>query len=85
MILMEDLSSEDDAGTVAGKILAAMRIPFTLDDRPLTVTTSIGIAFCRNASMTAQQYLCLSDEALYNAKAAGRDRLSVMPAMSPAA
>jgi GGDEF domain-containing protein len=52
--------------------------PFVVDGQRVDVTTSIGIAFHRAAgsSATATELLARADAALYNAKAAGRDRFA---------
>ena len=49
-----------------------------VDGQRVDVTTSIGIAFHRatGSSATAEELLARADVALYNAKAAGRDRFA---------
>jgi GGDEF domain-containing protein len=56
--------------------------PFVVDGQTIDVTTSIGIAFHRAAdsSVTAEELLARADAALYNAKAAGRNRFEFFAA-----
>lgn len=75
-VLMEDVKDDEAPGRVAQKILEAMRMPVDADGKPVTVTTSIGVAlFDGNADPEALARR--ADEALYAAKAAGRDTYRV--------
>jgi diguanylate cyclase (GGDEF)-like protein len=71
--------SEVDVGPqlVAERLLEAMRQPFELDDaaNPLFIHTSIGIAIGDRAS--AGELLRDADVALYQAKAAGKNRFAL--------
>ncbi|HKX38507.1 MAG TPA: GGDEF domain-containing protein, partial [Burkholderiales bacterium] len=73
VVVLEDLAEPAYAELVAAKILEAMRAPMRLEDRELSVTTSIGVAYGNGASDGAE-LLKLADGALYDAKASGRDR-----------
>lgn len=53
--------------------------PLTWNGRPLSVTVSIGAAGCPDCTVTATEVLRLADEALYRAKAAGRNRVMSAP------
>ena len=55
-------------------------MPFALASGPLSVTTSIGIAVCREGGLTPEQLLNLADQALYQAKGQGRDGLALLDA-----
>jgi diguanylate cyclase (GGDEF)-like protein/PAS domain S-box-containing protein len=77
VLVLENLSSPHAAATVAEKIVERIGTsPFVVEGQTIAVTTSIGIAFHRAAdsSATAEELLARADAALYNAKAAGRDR-----------
>jgi GGDEF domain-containing protein len=56
-----------------------MREPFELVAGIRQVTTSVGAAFVPGAKLDAAEMMHLADQALYEAKAAGRDtaRLAV--------
>ena len=62
----------DVAAIVAEKILAAMHEPIHVDGRDLQVGVSIGIAIS-GGGLTPSQLMSLADQALYQAKAAGRN------------
>ena len=74
VILLDGSSQGVDPELVAQRLLDVMRQPFELDDAsmPLTVNLSIGIATGDRA--TAGQLLRDADIALYQAKAAGKNR-----------
>jgi diguanylate cyclase (GGDEF)-like protein/PAS domain S-box-containing protein len=77
VLVLENLSSPHAAATVAEKIVERIgTAPFVVEGQTIAVTTSIGIAFHRAAdtSASAEELLARADAALYNAKAAGRNR-----------
>lgn len=70
------LQSLPDAATeaegLARKILDLLSQPFDLDGHPVTIGTSIGIAFAPQDGTDADQLLKKADLALYRAKSLGR-------------
>jgi two-component system, chemotaxis family, sensor kinase Cph1 len=58
---------------IAERIVHAMRFPFVIDDRELTVTVSIGIVDTQGDGRTTD-VLRAADAAMYRAKREGRDR-----------
>ncbi len=77
-VILERLGSAEDGVRIAGNIVAAMRPEFKLDGRAVQTSTSLGIAFYSGAGPTSPDELMKkADEALYEAKGAGRDRFHV--------
>jgi diguanylate cyclase (GGDEF)-like protein/PAS domain S-box-containing protein len=76
-IIAESLSSETDAESIARKIMNNVRKETKINDFELNVTTSIGITFYRGEDMDKDQLINNADRALYRAKHAGRNRMSV--------
>jgi diguanylate cyclase (GGDEF)-like protein len=76
-VLMEDVPSLDDACAVAQRILDAMRRPFILAGEARTVRVSLGIAARTVEHREPEDVLHDADQALYQAKAGGRDRYVV--------
>ncbi len=77
VLVLENLGGQEAVAIVAAKITDRIgKRPFEVDGRQIEVTTSIGIAFHRAADslVTAEELLARADAALYNAKAAGRNR-----------
>jgi diguanylate cyclase (GGDEF)-like protein/PAS domain S-box-containing protein len=72
VLIVENLASSAEAAGVAGKLIAAMEEPFDLGGRTHQVSTSIGIAILEEG-MGADQLLKAADEAMYEAKRAGRN------------
>jgi diguanylate cyclase (GGDEF)-like protein/PAS domain S-box-containing protein len=87
VLVLENLSGTQAAATVAEKIVERVgKAPFVIEGQTIAVTTSIGIAFHRAAdsSASAEELLARADAALYNAKAAGRNRFEFfLPAGGP--
>lgn len=74
-ILLTHLEDESDAARIAQKVLALIREPLSSDEGGPAISASIGIAlFPRDANDT-EGLLKKSDAAMYQAKAAGRDRI----------
>ena len=73
-VLLEELTSEDDAAEVAERILAALREPFQLQGHSVAVGASIGIALGRHSPEGADAILRDADVAMYSAKARGKGR-----------
>jgi diguanylate cyclase (GGDEF)-like protein/PAS domain S-box-containing protein len=72
VVLVEDAVTPADAEAIARKLIETMAEGIVFDRTPLHVTTSIGIAFCPDAS-AAQALTSAADAALYAAKEAGRN------------
>lgn len=77
-VILWELRTREDGCRIAEKIMAAMRPEFSLDDRRLNITISIGIAFFDGTSDADTDTLVRkADEALYAAKGAGRNNYQV--------
>jgi diguanylate cyclase (GGDEF)-like protein/PAS domain S-box-containing protein len=76
-IIAEALKSPDDAQLIASKIIKHVRKEMCIHDFNLNVTTSIGISFYQGEDIDADQLINNADRALYRAKQAGRNRLSL--------
>ncbi|MFN8559682.1 MAG: EAL domain-containing protein [Dehalococcoidia bacterium] len=74
-VLVEDIAEPADAVRVADRFLHAMRRPFEVNGRAITVSTSIGVATPRPDRDRPADLLRDADTALYEAKARGRDRV----------
>ena len=73
VILLQRVSKDQDAGTVAGKILEALNAPFTIMHREISISASIGIAIFPHHGEDAAQLLKNADTAMYAAKHDGRN------------
>lgn len=71
--LILDIKQPEDAWRVARRILDLMRQPFMLMDRPVQLSTSLGIAFYPEDGEDSATLLQHADTALYHAKASGHD------------
>jgi diguanylate cyclase (GGDEF)-like protein/PAS domain S-box-containing protein len=81
VIVFEQLVHQEEAHTLANKILAAVRKPMLLEGGALDVSTSIGIALHAADTESADQLMARADAALYEAKRRGRDGYVLDPAV----
>jgi diguanylate cyclase (GGDEF)-like protein/PAS domain S-box-containing protein len=70
-VLAETSDTENDAEAMAARLLAAMAEPFTIADRQLWVTASIGMA-CSDGSIGVKELMRDADTAMYAAKGTGK-------------
>jgi diguanylate cyclase (GGDEF)-like protein/PAS domain S-box-containing protein len=75
VIVLEALPDEKSAVAIAGKILATLASPFSLEGDRFSITGSIGIAFFPGDGEDAATLLKNADAAMYSAKTAGRNRI----------
>ncbi len=72
-VILEGGKRVEDAGQVATKILKTIATPYSVGDRELVVTTSIGIAVYPLDGDTYEDLIKGADTAMYQSKAAGRN------------
>ncbi len=72
VVLLEGLHSDDEPQFIARKIIAAVQKPFVIEGHHMRVTISIGIAM-RVFEIEVSMLMKRADEALYEAKRAGRN------------
>jgi len=73
MIVMADLSGEDNLAQLTERVLQAVAQPVTVDSHELVVTASLGIAVYPRDADNAQALIQNADIAMYRAKDAGRN------------
>lgn len=74
VIVLRRVTRPDQAAEVATRILHTIQQPWQVQDATFTVTTSIGIALYPLHALQADELLNCADEALYSAKAKGRNQ-----------
>lgn len=79
VILLDGVGEPEALGAIARKILAAVAVDFSVDGQLLRVSTSIGAAWAMPGAMSPSALLAAADEALYQAKGAGRATFVVNP------
>jgi len=73
-VVLGDIERDEDAATVAEKLLDAAREPFFIEGRELYVTASIGISMYPSDTDSIDMLLRNADVAMYHAKACGKNR-----------
>jgi diguanylate cyclase (GGDEF)-like protein len=72
-VLIHKIRSEEDAAKVAQKVLEEIRLPFSVDQRELFTTTSIGASTYPTDGLDVETLTRNADAALHRAKEHGRD------------
>ncbi|HSR40702.1 MAG TPA: EAL domain-containing protein, partial [Longimicrobiales bacterium] len=76
-ILLDDLDDPGDTTRVADRVQEALRDPIAIDGREVQTSVSIGIAVSAGGGPEPSVLLRNADNAMYRAKARGRDRYEV--------
>ena len=74
-ILLPDIRNESDAMDTAQRIITEVRKPWTVRSHAVQVGASVGVALYPNDGLTADALLRCADDALYQAKRAGRNTI----------
>ena len=79
--VLQDLPDIDCSVDLIDRLLAAVRQPVTIGDHVLQVSGSIGVTFFpQGESVDADQLLRQADQAMYQAKLAGKNRYQIFDA-----
>lgn len=82
-LLIPRIDHVEDAAKIAQKILETLKIPFTIAEHELFVTTSVGISIYPNDGSDPETLVRNADTAMYRAKDQGRDNYQLYaPAMN---
>jgi diguanylate cyclase (GGDEF)-like protein len=73
MVLLPEVLHEQDAVTVAEKMLEALRQPLMLGDRELFISSSIGISLYPSDGSDSETLIKNADTAMYHSKKQGRN------------
>ncbi|WOT05500.1 putative bifunctional diguanylate cyclase/phosphodiesterase [Shewanella youngdeokensis] len=76
IILLDGLTSANDAQPLAENLIGGFRKPFYIDNRQLILTASIGIAIYPNDGKNPSELLRNADSAMYHTKSIGRNTYS---------
>jgi diguanylate cyclase (GGDEF)-like protein/PAS domain S-box-containing protein len=74
-VLLEAGTTPETALTIAGRLRSVLAEPFHVADREVRLSASIGVA--RSEGGSGERLVQIADQAMYAAKRAGRDRISV--------
>ncbi len=76
-ILTEDASDLSQSSAMAERLVLELRAPYMIAERPVIVTSSIGIASARDAVAGAADLVRNADVAMYMAKANGKSGFAI--------
>jgi len=72
-IVIEDIPKSRDISLLAQKIVSTLTKPMQIEEEEIIISCSIGISFYPENSHSAEELLKYADEAMYQAKSAGRN------------
>ncbi|MBV5322683.1 MAG: GGDEF domain-containing protein [Ilumatobacteraceae bacterium] len=73
VILLDNPESREKVAMIASRVIADVNVPMLFDGKTAHVGTSLGIAIFQNDGMLAAELLKKADDAMYAAKAAGKN------------
>jgi diguanylate cyclase (GGDEF)-like protein/PAS domain S-box-containing protein len=79
-VILPNVGSIDNARDVAAKILQTVAAISSIDDHPIIISTSLGISLYPRDGDDAETLLHRADEAMYDAKGAGKNRAAIFQA-----
>jgi diguanylate cyclase (GGDEF)-like protein len=71
-IIQRSITRQDQAGSLAGRLIRALAKPFEIDSHRIEIGASVGIAFVSETDTRCDDIVKAADLALYSAKTAGR-------------
>ncbi len=75
VVLLENLHDRQEAIQVAGRLLTALAVPYSLGSHQVSSTASIGVVDCLRPYTSSDEVLRDADMAMYAAKSAGKGRV----------
>lgn len=73
-IIFTDIADQQSLSIIANKIINAVNLPFSYEEKPIAISCSIGIAITEKNQTTPSEALRKADLALYKAKESGRNQ-----------
>ncbi len=77
VLLLVGLESVEECGLALERLLNAIAQPILIDDQPVTVSASIGVALFPQDDSDADTLMRHADQAMYQAKQAGKNRYHI--------
>ncbi|ABC22453.1 diguanylate cyclase domain-containing protein [Rhodospirillum rubrum] len=79
-LLLSEVKAESDVETVAAKVVQVLGEAFSIEDQPLVLSASVGVALSPADGRDAESLLRAADEAMYRAKRGGKNRYALASA-----
>ncbi len=77
VLLQTEVRDRAETAALGARIVRALSLPYTLDDRRFELGASVGIATFPDDGKDARGLLKSADDALYRAKALGKHRVEI--------
>jgi diguanylate cyclase (GGDEF)-like protein len=79
-IIQDETTKEEDAGTLAGRIVRDLGRPFEIQGQQVSIGASVGVALYPIHGSSREELLKAADTALYRVKRSGRNAFEIAPA-----
>ena len=79
IVILPDLHTSAEAETIAAKVVAAISQPIELDGEHIDISASVGVCTAPRSDANAEKLLQAVDQAMYRAKARGKNCYHVDP------
>jgi diguanylate cyclase (GGDEF)-like protein/PAS domain S-box-containing protein len=73
IIILENVSDRDTVSRIASKLVERISDPYTIEGDTISITTCIGILITSRDKLADMEDLIISDNAMYQAKTAGKN------------
>ena len=80
LVLLSELRDPAEAPLIASKLLAAAASPFSIEDRKVEISLSIGVVLYPEGGADASTLMRHADQAMYAAKSEGKNRYRIFGA-----
>jgi diguanylate cyclase (GGDEF)-like protein/PAS domain S-box-containing protein len=81
IILLPEMATSEDAVRIAQKVLEACALPHQIEGHSIVLTISVGVSVFPNDGITLEAVMARADRAMYEAKAAGKNKFMIAPAL----
>ena len=82
-VILTEVPGELEVERVTQKMIETLALPYSFDGQLVRVSASVGIAIYPVPCDTIERLLQGADEAMYQAKAAGKNRYAIVNPLSP--
>jgi diguanylate cyclase (GGDEF)-like protein len=77
-LVVQSFNHKDELTALANRLILALNHPIILNDRPVQVGVSIGVAIYRIDGFKPQELMAAADSAMYKAKKSGKNQVAFL-------
>lgn len=77
-LVVQSFNHKDELIALANRLILALNHPIILNDKPVQVGVSIGVAIYRIDGFKPQELMAAADSAMYKAKKSGKNQVAFL-------